>query len=191
MNDNSLLELVAAAAERFAFETWRDSVWEAPTIQLHCPAGWHAGVQGLWDSELRFGVGLIGINHVVGDAESLRKFVNWDTSGVFLLPLCGELVGLFAVGGFVAGGGKYLHTASNLAFDFIMRPTGEVISGLRWCAPCSWDWNAAWWLSNFAERIEWFGSGSKYSTRGESTLWRPSGGQDEDAEWNWNACAIS
>ena len=46
----------------------------------------------------------------MGDAEGFGKFVNGDTSGVSLLPLCGELVSLFAIDGFVAGGGKDRHT---------------------------------------------------------------------------------
>ena len=79
-------------------------------ILLHCRWVNTQEFQDLGICDLRFGVGLVGINHVVGDTESLGKFVNRDASRFFLLPLCGELVGLFTVGAFVAGGGKYLHT---------------------------------------------------------------------------------
>ena len=47
----------------------------------------------------------------------------------------------------------------------------EIVETLPWLfAPCSWDWSAVPWPSNFGEAIEWFGSGLRCSTQVALTL---------------------
>ena len=42
--------------------------------------------------DLRFSIGLVGIDHVVRDAERLGKFVNGNPTRVLSLPACGKLL---------------------------------------------------------------------------------------------------
>ena len=60
--------------------------------------------------DLRFSIGLVGIDHVVRHAERLGKFVNGNPTRAFSLPAFGKLFGLFAIGAFVTGGRKDRHT---------------------------------------------------------------------------------